>query len=144
MLILVVEDEGLVAMAIACALQMAGHAVLGPVDNVDEAIALCEQHQPDLALVDLNLRGEGDGIVVARHLKERFDAPVFLQTAQLTQAREQGQDAWGVIRKPYDTESLPRLVEFVSDVQGGHNAQPPPDVEMFWSPEVRRKGFRRI
>jgi CheY-like chemotaxis protein len=144
MLILVVEDEGLVAMAIACALQMAGHAVLGPVDNVEEAIALCEQHQPDLALVDLNLRDDGDGIVIARHLKQRFDAPVFLQTAQLTQAREQAKDAWGVIRKPYDTESLPRLVEFVSNVKGGREAQPPPDVEMFWTPEFQQKRFRRV
>jgi CheY-like chemotaxis protein len=134
MLILVAEDEGLVAMAIEWALELAGHQVLGPADNVDDAIALCEQRRPDLALIDLNLKDGGDGSVIARHLKERFDAPVFLQTAQVAQARAQKQEVWGVVRKPYDTGSLPRLVQFVSDVRSGRKAQVPPDVEIFGMP----------
>ncbi|WP_191059657.1 response regulator [Geminicoccus harenae] len=135
MLILVVEDEGLVAMAIEWALKLAGHRVLGPTDNVDDAIRLCEAQRPDVALIDLNLGEGGDGRVIARHLKERYNAPVFLLTAQVAQARSEKQTVWGVMRKPYDTGSLPRLIDFVADVLGGSSAQPPPGVEIFRLPD---------
>ncbi|WP_051328540.1 response regulator [Geminicoccus roseus] len=135
MLILVVEDEGIVAMAIEWALRLAGHRVLGPTDNVEDAIALCEHDRPDLALIDLNLRDGGDGIVIAQHLKERSDVPVFLLTAQLAKARTQKHMVWGVVRKPYDTHALPRLVKYVSKVLQGREAQPPPEVEIFHLPD---------
>jgi CheY-like chemotaxis protein len=135
MLILVVEDEGLVAMAIEWALKLAGHHVLGPVDNVGEAIALCEHSRPDLALIDLNLRDGDDGLDIARHLKERYDTPVFLVTAQVAQARAQQHMVWGVVRKPYDPEGLPRLVRFVSDILQDESPRPPPEVEIFRIPK---------
>jgi CheY-like chemotaxis protein len=135
MLILVVEDEALVALAIEWSLESAGHHVLGPTDNVEDAIALCEQRRPDLALIDLNLRDGGDGTIIARHLKERYDTPVFLLTAQLAQARTQKDAVWGVVRKPFDTGSLPRLVQFVADVLEGRKPGSPPDVEIFRIPD---------
>jgi DNA-binding response OmpR family regulator len=62
MLILVVEDEALVAFALEWTLKIAGHQVLGPADSVEDAIALCRTGRPDFALIDLNLRDDGDGI----------------------------------------------------------------------------------
>ncbi|WP_191061907.1 response regulator [Geminicoccus harenae] len=135
MLILVVEDEGLVAMAIEWALKLAGHRVLGPTDNVDDAIRLCEAQRPDVALIDLNLKDGGDGREIARHLKQRYDAPVFLLTAQTAQARTEKRTVWGVVRKPYDTSGLPRLIDFVADVLGDRPAKPPPDVEILKLPD---------
>jgi CheY-like chemotaxis protein len=56
--ILVVEDEYLVAMSLAEALQDAGSIVLGPVPSVDKAIETIESEpQIDGAVVDVNLGG---------------------------------------------------------------------------------------
>ncbi len=135
MLILVVEDEALVAFAIEWALKVAGHRVLGPADSVEQAIRLCEDRRPDVALIDLNLRDGGDGAVVARYLKQRYNAPVFLLTAQVAKARDEHDVVWGVVRKPYDTASLPRLIRFVGDILNGRKPAAPPDVEIFKLPD---------
>ncbi|HWY80574.1 MAG TPA: response regulator [Roseiarcus sp.] len=56
--ILIVEDEYLVAMSLAEALQDAGSIVLGPVPSVDKAITKIESEPHiDGAVVDVNLGG---------------------------------------------------------------------------------------
>jgi two-component sensor histidine kinase/CheY-like chemotaxis protein len=55
--ILVVEDEALVALAMARALQRAGHDVLGPTGSVSEALALMRDGC-DAAVLDVNLGEE--------------------------------------------------------------------------------------
>jgi CheY-like chemotaxis protein len=56
--ILVVEDEYLIAMSLADALQNAGSVVVGPVPSVDKAIQKIESEPHiDAAVVDVNLGG---------------------------------------------------------------------------------------
>jgi two-component system, response regulator PdtaR len=57
-LVLVVEDEFLIAMDLALLLQEHGWRVLGPAATVAEALRLLADERPDVALLDLNLRGE--------------------------------------------------------------------------------------
>ncbi len=57
--ILVVEDELLIAMMLADALEDLGCEVVGPANRLGEAIELASSPRLDGALVDLNLRGEG-------------------------------------------------------------------------------------
>ena len=57
--ILVVEDEWLLAEQIQAALEEAGAVVLGPAYSVEAALALLGDGQlPDMALLDVNLRGK--------------------------------------------------------------------------------------
>lgn len=56
--VLVVEDEFLIAMDFEWLLANNGWRVLGPAATVTEALALLESQTPDLALLDVNLRGE--------------------------------------------------------------------------------------
>src|SRR5690349_9657428 len=109
MLILVVEDETLVAFTLEWALELAEHEVLGPADNVEDAIELCRTRQPDLALIDLNLRDGGDGVEVARYLHHQR-TPCLFVSAQVAHARANCHLAWGIVRKPYDSISLPAIV----------------------------------
>jgi DNA-binding response OmpR family regulator len=80
MLILVVEDEPLVAHALEWELKDSGHWILGPVDSAEAAAMLCGKIRPDLALIDLNLREGGSGIDVARYLHERHGTPCLFIT----------------------------------------------------------------
>lgn len=56
--ILVVEDEFLIALTLQSVLEDAGFEVLGPVLSVNAALDLLENHRPDAAVLDINLRGE--------------------------------------------------------------------------------------
>ena len=56
--VLVVEDEFLIAEEMAAVLEDAGHVVLGPAASVRAAEAMLADDQPDVAVIDANLRGE--------------------------------------------------------------------------------------
>jgi two-component system, response regulator PdtaR len=57
-LVLVVEDEFLLAMDLELLLEGHGYRVLGPAATVAEALRLLAAATPDAALLDVNLRGE--------------------------------------------------------------------------------------
>lgn len=57
-MVLVVEDEFLIAMDLERLLGRNGWRVLGPAATVEEALRLLEGETPDVALLDGNLRGE--------------------------------------------------------------------------------------
>jgi CheY-like chemotaxis protein len=57
--VLVVEDEFLIALDLEHLLERHGFRVLGPAATVAEALRLLERGAtPDVALLDMNLRGE--------------------------------------------------------------------------------------
>ena len=58
--VLVVEDEFLIAMDLECLLERHGWRVLGPAATVAAALRLLEQSEepPDAALLDVNLQDE--------------------------------------------------------------------------------------
>jgi CheY-like chemotaxis protein len=57
-LVLVVEDEFLLAMHLELLLELHGYRVLGPAPTVAEALRLLDGAAPDVALLDVNLRNE--------------------------------------------------------------------------------------
>jgi CheY-like chemotaxis protein len=80
LVVLVVEDEFLIAMDIEAMLWDHGWRVLGPAATVAEALRLLEDGEmPDVALLDVNLRGE-TVVPVAEVLRGR-DVPIVLASA---------------------------------------------------------------
>ncbi len=61
--ILVVEDEFLIALDIAGALEQGGFVVVGPLASVRDALQVLERESVDGALLDANLGGETVGRV---------------------------------------------------------------------------------
>lgn len=57
-LALVVEDSWHIAFAMKCLLENAGLVVIGPAARAEAAEAMLADRTPDVALVDINLRGE--------------------------------------------------------------------------------------
>lgn len=58
MRILVLEDEVFVALDLEDELRARGHEVIGPASTLAEAEMLAEAVEPDLALLDINVRGQ--------------------------------------------------------------------------------------
>lgn len=57
LLILIVEDDALIAMEIESQVQALGYGVLGSAPSVDAANELLAHHHPHAALLDVNLNG---------------------------------------------------------------------------------------
>ena len=80
LVVLVVEDEFLIAMDLEAMLKEHGWHLLGPAATVAKALALLEVGKmPDVALLDVNLRGE-TVVPVAEVLRER-GVPIVLASA---------------------------------------------------------------
>jgi CheY-like chemotaxis protein len=56
--VLIVEDDGSIAVDLATAVGQAGGIVIGPTPSVAGAFALMAEHTLDGALLDIRLRGE--------------------------------------------------------------------------------------
>jgi two-component system, response regulator PdtaR len=119
MLILIVEDEAIVAISLAEALIESGHTVLGPTASSDVAIELSARYTPRLALVDITLDGEVKGIALARRLKSEMSIASVFMTAQPTLARANADAALGLIAKPYLPELVSRDIAVIDEVLDG-------------------------
>jgi PAS domain S-box-containing protein len=79
--ILIVEDEALIAEEIRDCLEHIGHTVVGIVDTSDAAVAAVRETPPGLVLMDVCLKGEGDGVEAAWLIGEHTRVPVVFITA---------------------------------------------------------------
>lgn len=119
MLVLVVEDEPMIAASIEWELIDAGFEVLGPALSVDEALELAQARRPDLALIDINLAGHDEGVALARDLKRRLGIASVFVTGQVTQARQNCDAALGVLPKPFSFEALVQTVPAAMELLHG-------------------------
>jgi DNA-binding response OmpR family regulator len=83
-LICVIEDEEVIASAIAARLRAEGFAVEVAHDG-PEGVALCDRARPDLVVLDLMLPGL-DGLEVCRRLQRDRPVPVLMLTARAEEA----------------------------------------------------------
>lgn len=101
--IMVVEDEPLVAFDNEHLLGEAGYEVVATVDNLEDALKTIEESELDLVLSDIKLRGEGDGVDVARAAAAK-DVPVLFVTGNCPM--EARSLAVGCLAKPYSDKVL--------------------------------------
>ncbi len=75
---MIVDDEALVALFVADVVEDLGFEVVGPVRDMDEAIAAGAKRRPQAAIVDMGLGTRGmSGLDVARELAERYGTAVI-------------------------------------------------------------------
>src|SRR5437867_2683485 len=105
--VLVVDDEEAIAEAVRARLQSEGFQVAVAGDG-PEAIALCEQVQPDLVVLDLMLPGM-DGLEVCRQIQRDRWVPVLMLTARTEEADKVAGFAVGAddyLTKPFSLREL--------------------------------------
>jgi len=112
--ILIVEDEPEIAQLIRQFLEKSGYEVAGTAATGEEALAQAERLQPDLALMDISLRGELDGVRTAERIFTRFNVPVVFVTGHADDAtieRSQAARAFGYVLKPFRPEDLKSSID---------------------------------
>lgn len=79
--VLIVEDEIFVAWHLEALVRDLDYSVCGMVPDGEGAVAKAEALGADVILMDINLKGEIDGVEAARRIRETFDAPIIFVTA---------------------------------------------------------------
>ena len=131
MLILLVEDDFLIAMAMQDALEAVGYEVIGPAATIAEALRLVETRRPNLALVDITLRGGDSGVDLCRALRRR-DVPCLFVTGEPTRARAARDAALGYVAKPCREQTIVESVECVDRLlRGIRPSRLPHGLELF-------------
>ncbi len=105
--VLVVEDNPALALEIGSLVIDMGHVLCGTATNEREALELAEAEKPTLALLDVRLADGGNGVEVARALRQQKALRTILVTAfdddlEALDARHLGQ----VVRKPFTPEAV--------------------------------------
>jgi CheY-like chemotaxis protein len=112
--ILLVEDDNIIAKVADWRLKNLGYTVCGRATTGAEAMELAADTHPDLVLMDINIKGEIDGIETAQMIKKTFNIPVIYVTSHsdgttLERAKETKPD--GFIIKPFDDNDLRVAIE---------------------------------
>lgn len=112
--VLIVEDEIIIANKIGLHLEQFGYVVAGILPRGEQAVRYCRKNLPDILLLDINLKGDLDGIETARILeKEGIYIPTIYLTANTDPAtfeRAKGTRPHAFLGKPYDQTELHRAV----------------------------------
>lgn len=112
--ILVTEDESIVRKDIERSLKKLGYNVVGSADTGEKAIQLAAELQPDVALMDIMLKGDMTGIEAAEKIKERRDIPIIFLTAyadEKTLAKAKITEPHGYILKPFKEIDIHTSIE---------------------------------
>lgn len=113
-LILIVEDEAILALNVKEMLMQMGYAVAAIHSSGEGALESIEKVRPDMVLMDIRLQGEMDGITAAECIHGRYGIPVIFMTAhseETTIARAKTTEPYGYLVKPVDTVDLRIAIE---------------------------------
>ncbi|HEX8240787.1 MAG TPA: response regulator [Allosphingosinicella sp.] len=112
--ILLVEDDFLVGMEAETGLEEAGYEVAGIAATAEEAVALAGGRRPALAVMDIRLAGERDGVDAAIEIFRTFGIRSIFASAHgdvRTRARAEAAQPLGWVAKPYRVETLLKAVQ---------------------------------
>lgn len=123
--VLIVEDDLQIAESLSDMLEILNHDVVAIVDSYDHAVTKLEELEVDLALLDIQIRGDKTGIDIAEKIKSDFRIPFIFTTAYadketIKEASKHG--PYGYLVKPYGMKDINASIEiaienhkFISD-----------------------------
>jgi len=110
--VLIAEDETIIRLDLGDVLERAGHEVCAEARDGEEAVALAQSEQPELAILDVKMP-RLDGIEAARRILADRPIPIVMLTAYgqeelVSRAVEAG--VFGYLVKPFrETDLLPAI-----------------------------------
>ena len=124
-ILLIVEDQVLLAMGLQCQLEDGGYRVLELADRHQEALAIAREVKPDLALVNIGLADGDDGVALARDLKV-MGIPVLFISGQPDKAALAKAVGIASLPKPYSMEEMVNAVDYLFRHELGDESLPAP------------------
>jgi len=127
--IVIVEDEPLIAFDNEHMLGDAGYEVVATVDTLADVTRLLGDEEIDLILCDIQLRGDGDGMDVARAAEAKGVPVLFVSGNCPVDAQTLGV---GCLAKPYTEKTLKgALVALDRTLRGEKVKRLPPGLSLY-------------
>ena len=112
--ILIVEDEMIIGANISLQLSKLGYEVTGIVSRGEEAISHVRQSRPDIVLMDIQLKGDLDGIDTVNQMHQENNIPVIYLTANADEEnfeRAKSTNPYAFISKPFKKLDLQHAID---------------------------------
>ena len=112
--VLVVEDEVLIARDLAQILEGIDYEVVGIAHDGETALAMLKKHTPDIAILDINLGSQPDGVDVATYISAHLDIPFIFLTSYANEMiidKAKRTRPMGYIVKPFSDKDLFSAIE---------------------------------
>jgi len=112
--ILIVEDELIIAANLSLQLTHLGYEVIGIIPRAEEVLFQISKQIPDIILMDINLKGDLDGIEVVHLIQKEYKIPIIYLTANSNEAhfnRAKETNPYAFVSKPYKKLELQRAIE---------------------------------
>jgi DNA-binding response OmpR family regulator len=123
--ILIVQDDYLLGEGLRTVLESAGYQVIGVARDTAGADQLAVQDRPALAIVDMMLEIDVDGIATATALKQKHGFEILITTGfpdSVVQREGVPDLACAIVKKPYTDDEILQAVKRCLD---GTHAQSP-------------------
>jgi len=113
-LVLIVDDEFLIAMGLSMQVEDMGREVCGTAASAEEAIELAQKYRPSIVLMDMRLQGDKDGVDAAVAIRATVGSKIIFITGSrepATLARIQMDHPAAVLFKPISDRQLRLAIE---------------------------------
>jgi DNA-binding NarL/FixJ family response regulator len=120
--ILIVEDQELMAMTIASVVRRLNYEVVGSAATAERALELARQCQPDIVLMDVNIKGLMDGIDTANAMRNCTNAQIVFLTGAAdpySMARMEAASPAGIVLKPFRRTELASKLARAVQIRAG-------------------------
>ncbi len=114
--ILIVEDEIIVAMEMESLLQSNGFSVVGKAHSSEKAVDTAIAYKPNIILMDINIKGEFDGIDTCKKILNHLNAKIIFVSAyndEETHIRIDAIQPHYFLPKPYSEKEL---IDIISSI----------------------------
>ena len=132
--ILIVEDEMLIAANLAMQLEKIGYEIVGIIPRGEDAIKAIKIDKPDLVLMDINLKGELDGIDTATRMQIEGPIPIIYLTANTDDAhfaRAKATNPYAFLSKPFNKLDLQHAIALAGEKILAEKSQPLTNLEKY-------------
>lgn len=126
--ILIVEDEFVTLDLLRDYLEESGYEVSGDAMSADEAIKILEKGETDFAMLDINIKGDKNGIWVAEQIQKKYKIPFVFLTAfsdSATVKTAAGTRPYGYLVKPFTQADIYTTIEIALTNFNEQKQKPP-------------------
>lgn len=133
----VLEDDKLIGETLIDILETLGHQVVFLVDNGAELLKMANENEAELLLLDIQVKGNLDGVQTAERLKDITTIPYIFTTAFAdddTLIRVKKTAPFGYVVKPYGIKEIQAGIQIA--MLNFQNREKPQEVILNFEPKV--------
>lgn len=125
--VLIIEDELIIAVDIKDILQARGYEVIGTSKSYAEAVKSLAAELPDICLIDIKIKGDKDGIELAKYISSNYSIPFIFITSHAdprTLESVKSVRPYGYLLKPFEDDEVLVAIEMaISNFEKDHEKE---------------------